>query len=172
METQEKRSLAEMLSILNAKTITEFSDFEPLFDVQNLVDGQPQIITERPACIIFDNRKFNNTYVIDLFMLPATALAEKIKEIDFFYCDSVKIRTLLFAPQMRFVNEDLIDEHLCDKIERELIEPAIMFIVPKENIIAVHRETTLLTINQQSVSQIIEVLLGERPMVLPTEPTA
>lgn len=157
-------TLNEMLNQLNAKRIEKFEDFSPLFNVGNLIDGQPEIVTKRPTIIIFDNEIFNNTYVVDLFLLPAAKYAEEIKNVDFYYCDDIKVRTMLFRPEMRFTDDDLVDELLRRKIERDLIVPSVMFIIPEKEIIGIQVESMFLTINSDAIFSIVEIAIGKRPI--------
>jgi len=118
--------------------IIKFSDFLIYFDVDNLDEDKcPKIITDKKTIIVFDNQKYNETYLIDL-IIEHGEKNPSIKACELVYCDNPDIRRQLFCPAI--VENDY---KTVDMLERDFLLPTIMIINPIENQLTFFQESII-----------------------------
>lgn len=124
------KTLDELLKVNSVKHIATEEELLDYFNIDNRSsEGYPEITAKKRTIIIFDNKDFNETYLIDLFntimeankMLlnsdlaikerqdeclaagtsfdPALEVAFDFSDFQFAYCDDPVLRTKIFAPK-------------------------------------------------------------------------
>ncbi len=137
----DSEKLNDCLEIFKIKHLEHFIDLNKYFDLEQLDDDStPKIVCENKVCLIFDNKKFNETYLIDLinqYIEESYATSSKISEIEFIYIDDFLIKLQLFTAEINLV---FAGQEGMDKFEKENLKPAIMTINPKINEISFFAE--------------------------------
>lgn len=135
-ETPVFTTIEQHLKIYGFKKITKSEHFAKYFDINDLdEDGTPKIVTETKTIIVFDNHKYNETYVIDLIN-NHIAEHNSVKAADLVYCDDPELRRSLFCP-----NIDKNDYITIENLEKDFLIPSIMIINPIENQLAYFQES-------------------------------
>jgi len=141
-------NINEQLKVHGFKKIEKFEEFEKYFDLDNLdEDGTPKIVTEKKAIVIFDNSKYNETYLIDLVNNYIDKNLE-VQKLDLLYIDSPEVRRLLFCPKI--VETDFIT---VEALERDFLIPTVMVINPIENQLTFFQES-IIPFDESSIENI------------------
>jgi len=120
------------------KKITKFEELSKYFDLTNLdKDRSPKITCDRKTVMVFDNEKYNETYLIDIvcnYLKDHKRLIDG--NVDFIYIDDFLVRMYLFAKKAYEQNTQM------DKstFEKNYLNPGIMVIDPIENRIDFFKE--------------------------------
>lgn len=134
--------------------IDSYSEFARLFDVENLTDNAPTIVTENKSIIIFDNFNYNKSYLVDLFYeymdhVKTEAknktegypeIYQLLRETKMYYCDNTILKHYLNTRNMD------IPDSLIESYEDNECYPMLMFI-EKPNVIQVMSESKVHVIN-------------------------
>jgi hypothetical protein len=131
----EAQNINDLLQKYKIKKINSLDDLKGYFDIDELDDDSSPIIKcQKITIIIFDNERFEETYIIDL--INKYLDKNTVENIEFCYIDDFDIKRKILLPEISETKK--YDKH---EFELRYLHPAIMKIIPKENNIFIIRET-------------------------------
>lgn len=158
-KNKKEKSLQELLEVNNIKIVSNFTEIEKLFDLNDLDDeGTPKIICDKKTLIIFDNSLFNETYLIDVFndFMEQNPHFFGEKELDILYVDNLEIKLKLMSPQFFLEgNEVPTDYDSISELEKELVPPTLLTINPEKDFICLFPEPKHVIFKVENIKSIL-----------------
>lgn len=168
-DTFQTTELEEKLNKLGVKKIDTIDDLKKIIDFTTK-DGKPEpvIVADGLSMIMMDNKKYNETYLIDVFGkfvdeqcnknedINKTGFSEYIENTNLYYVDSLKLKS--FIHRMGEIVPIQDEEYL----EKNVLVPTIIVMDKKYNDIGILKENIISVLDESDFEDVYKYITRKR----------